>query len=107
MTDLSNLSSKELADVIANAQKALAERQRSEQKAVLEKIQALASSIGVTVTLQQERGGVKSNSRKGSKVAVKYVNPHDPSQKWTGRGVTPRWLKAFVDSGRNIAEFEV
>jgi DNA-binding protein H-NS len=107
MTDLSNLSSKELADVIANAQKALAEKQRTERKAVLTQIQALAASIGVTVTIQQERGEAKANSRKGSKVAIKYRNPNDVSQTWTGRGVTPRWLKALVDSGRSISEFQV
>ena len=107
MSDLSNLSSQELADVIARAQKALIEKQRSERKDVIAKIQEMASSIGVTVTIQQGTAELKANPRKGSKVAIKYRNPNDPSQTWTGRGVTPRWLKALVESGRNVAEFQV
>ncbi len=107
MSDLSNLSSQELADVIARAQKALTEKQRSERKDVIAKIQELASSIGVTVTIQQGTAELKANSRKGSKVAIKYRNPLDPSQTWTGRGVTPRWLKALVESGKNVADFQV
>lgn len=107
MSDLSNLSSQELADVIARAQKALTEKQRSERKDVIAKIQELASSIGVTVTIQQGTAELKANPRKGSKVAIKYRNPNDPSQTWTGRGVTPRWLKALVESGKNVADFQV
>lgn len=104
-TDLSNLSTSELENVIANAKKALAEKQRTERTAVIEQIHALASSIGVIVTIQQGRGETKANARKGSKVAIKYRNPNDASQAWTGRGVTPRWLTALLNAGHQIEAF--
>ena len=103
--DLKNLSSHELAQVIENAQNALAEKQKSERRAVMAKIKELADSIGITVSFQEGQRTV--SSRKGSKVAAKYRNPHNPSETWTGRGVRPRWLQAQLDSGRSIDDFKI
>jgi DNA-binding protein H-NS len=103
--DLKNLSSHELAQVIENAQNALAEKQKNERRAVVAKIKELADSIGITVSFQEGQRAV--SSRKGSKVAAKYRNPQNPSETWTGRGVRPRWLQAQLDSGRNIEDFKI
>ena len=66
-------------------------------------IKELADSIGVSVTISE--GDKAVSGRKGSKVAAKYRNPHNPDQTWTGRGVKPRWLAALVNEGRQIEEF--
>ena len=39
----------------------------------------------------------------GATVAAKYQGPE--GQSWTGRGLTPRWLKTLIDSGRAKEEF--
>lgn len=36
-------------------------------------------------------------------VADKFEGPE--GQKWTGRGLTPRWLKALVEQGQSKEEF--
>lgn len=41
----------------------------------------------------------KSHTLKGVKLPVKYRNPHNPIQTWTGRGVDPSWVAALRDSG--------
>ena len=41
----------------------------------------------------------------GSKVAAKYRSVD--GQTWTGRGLTPRWLKALLTEGHNKDEFLV
>ena len=41
----------------------------------------------------------------GSKVAAKYRSAD--GQTWTGRGLTPRWLKALLAEGHNKDEFLV
>jgi DNA-binding protein H-NS len=38
-------------------------------------------------------------SDKRAKVAPKYRNPSDASQTWTGRGISPTWIKALKDAG--------
>jgi DNA-binding protein H-NS len=104
MADFQNLSELELQEVIDNAAKALKERQESKRKDTITQIKELAASIGVTVEIID---GEKRSSRKGVKVPIKYRSPEDPSVTWTGRGMTPKWLQALVDSGREKAEFEV
>jgi len=94
----------ELAELVQKAEKALAEKKKSERKNVIAQIKELADSIGVSVTIHES--GVKAvSSRKGSKVAPKYRNPSNPEQTWTGRGVKPRWLREFTDKGRKIEDF--
>lgn len=103
-SNYSDLSENELASMIETAQRALKDRQESKRKEVISKIKELASSIGVTVEITE---APKSAGRKGSKVPIKYQNPHNLAQKWTGRGMKPKWLQSFVDEGRDIKEFEV
>lgn len=105
ITDLAKLTLDELSKVIDDAQKVLADRQKSERKATLAKIHELAASIGVTVTIDGEKPRTRGSSRKGQKVAAKYKNPQNPSETWTGRGVKPRWLRALVDAGKKIEDF--
>ena len=104
MTDYKNLSEVELQEVIENAEHALKEKQNSKRKAVIAQINELAASIGVNVEVL---GTDKRSTRKGVKVPIKYVNPANPEEKWTGRGVTPKWLRAYLDEGRDKSEFEV
>ena len=39
-------------------------------------------------------------SDKRAKVAPKYRNPSDANQTWTGRGISPAWVKALKDAGK-------
>jgi DNA-binding protein H-NS len=103
-SEFNELSEAELAKMIENAQKALKEKHEGKRKEVLTKIKELASSIGVTVDIFES---AKPAGRKGSKVPIKYQNPNNLSQKWTGRGMKPKWLQALIDQGHNIKEFEI
>ncbi|MCF7967573.1 MAG: H-NS histone family protein [Methylococcaceae bacterium] len=101
--DLERLSEAELANVIANAQRALKEKQHSKRKGVIAQIKELAASIGVSVEITD--GDKPVSSRRGSKVAPKYRNPNNHNQTWTGRGMKPRWLQALIQQGRHADEF--
>lgn len=104
--NLLQLSLHELAELVQNAEKALADKKKSERKNVIAKIKELAESIGVTVTIHDAGGATRTtSSRKGSKVAPKYRNPANPEQTWTGRGVKPRWLSEYTNKGRKIEDF--
>lgn len=101
--DLQRLSEDELANMIAEAQRALKEKQHSKRREVINQIKGLAATIGVTVDIHE--GEKPVSSRRGGKVAAKYRNPHNPGQTWTGRGMKARWLQALLDEGRDISEF--
>jgi DNA-binding protein H-NS len=95
------MSVKELTDHIARAQKALnaaKERERSELK---QKIASLAENAGFSV------GELFGGRGRGKSVAVKYMNPDNRTETWTGRGRKPNWLVAKLNKGAKISDFAV
>jgi DNA-binding protein H-NS len=58
--------------------------------------------------LNRLRGGLAASERRQyPKVFPKYCNPNDPSQTWSGRGKTPRWVNELLVSGKNIEELRI
>jgi DNA-binding protein H-NS len=105
---LNELSETELARLINNAQKTLRNRQLGKRKEVVNQIKELALSIGCTVELTEiSPDKAVGNSRKGSKVPVKYRNPENPKHVWTGRGMQPKWMRELILQGRTLEEFSV
>ena len=52
-----------------------------------------------TVRGASKKGGkVAGKKSAGSPVAAKYRGPD--GQTWTGRGLTPRWMKTLIEQGR-------
>jgi len=45
--------------------------------------------------------------RKYPRVYPKYQNPEVPSETWSGRGKTPRWLVAALKTGHKLEEFAI
>jgi DNA-binding protein H-NS len=45
--------------------------------------------------------------RKYPRVYPKYQNPKVPSETWSGRGKTPRWLVAAFKMGQKLEDFAI
>jgi DNA-binding protein H-NS len=103
MSDISHLSEEELAELISNASKQLSQKQQQKRSETIAEIKQLAASIGVSIELVD--AGQKASARKGSKVSIKYRDPANSSNAWTGRGMKPRWLANYLEEGRAIEEF--
>jgi DNA-binding protein H-NS len=104
MTDYQHLSESELRAVIEHAGVALKNKQANKKKEIIAQIKDLAASIDMQVELYEE--GNKT-LRTTSKVPVKYRHPSDSGKTWTGRGMTPKWLRDLVDQGRSLDDFKV
>jgi len=121
--NINNLSTKELADLIVEAnkrKKVLAKRKPASQvKAAVAKF--LKSTGWTFDELYAKPGAAKPaaaaapaaapsarKSTKGrslGKVAPKYRNPANTKETWTGRGKQPRWLAAETTKGKKLEEF--
>ena len=53
----------------------------------------------------KKRAKAASTDTKAKTVAAKYRGPGGES--WTGRGLTPRWLSALIEQGRQKQEFAI
>ncbi len=104
MTDYQNLSENELRAMIERAEIALKSKQANKRKETIAKIKELAASIDVHVEIYEEG---KKTARNMIKVPVKYRHPKDSGKTWTGRGMTPKWLRELLNSGHNLEEFKL
>ena len=80
-------------------------RRRGEELAELKrKMVAIAGESGFEI--DELLGSGKRGGKRGP-VAVKYRNPKDTTQTWTGRGRKPNWVVDALKKGQKIESFAV
>ena len=96
---LEKMNVKELIDMKRRVEVMIVVKQDKERIEVREKIQAMAKEHGFEVSeLFTGRG---KGGRGKTPGAVKYRNPDDHTQTWSGRGRKPNWInEAGGDSER-------
>ncbi len=111
MTKLNGLGSMSYAQLLElrnRVDAALVAAKAAEKQELRTKIEALAAKAGLTLSDILDTKTSAGNSKlKGSKVAVKYRNPKDAEQTWSGRGRQPNWLVAALKKGQKIESFLV
>jgi DNA-binding protein H-NS len=106
--DLSKLNLAELKDLQAQVGVEMKNREKLDMENARSDINAIAQSLGLSLTELLGTSESKSKVRKQTgKVAVQYRNPQDASQEWTGRGRQPGWVKEFLASGKNLMSAKV
>jgi DNA-binding protein H-NS len=98
-------SLQDLLDRKAALEKEIDATRKQERAEAINKVRALMSQYGLTVSDLSAKSAAKSGGTgKGGKVAVKYRNAAT-GDTWSGRGLQPKWLKAALAAGRKIEEF--
>jgi DNA-binding protein H-NS len=114
--DLSNLSSAELRNLQEQLIRELKKRESQDLAEAREKIHAIAQSVGVPLReliagagagSAGVRAGTKTVKKTTGTVAPRYRNPADAAQQWTGRGRQPKWVKEWLDAGKDITGLKV
>ena len=101
---LAKMSYAELAQLRYQVDAAMTAAREAEKKALKQEMEALAAKAGLSL---YDVIGNPKGVRKAQKVAIKYRNPKDVSQTWTGRGRQPLWLAAALKSGKKLDSFRV
>ena len=102
--NVEKMSLKDLRDLEGRVAAAIVRAQEREKAELKARIEELASEAGMTVA-EIYGSGRGRGAMKGGKVAIKYMNPDDKTQTWTGRGRQPRWLVAKLSKGGKLADF--
>ena len=97
---LDKLSYTELLKLQERIEAAIAEKRVEDAATTKEALRAMAEKAGFDI---KELFG-KRGTRRGSG-EVRYRNPKDASQTWTGRGRKPNWLVDAVKKGAKIDAF--
>ena len=103
---LDKMSYAELSELRDRVDAAMVAAQAAEKEALRAQMEALAARSGLTLA-DVLGNGKRSSKLKGSKVAIKYRNPKNPAQTWTGRGRKPNWLVALVKKGQKLESLAV
>ena len=92
---LDEMSYAELAQMETRIARLKVEKQNAERGELRERIIAMVKQHGFEISDLFGKG----RKGKGS-VAVKYRDPQNPENTWTGRGRMPRWMAAATKSGK-------
>jgi DNA-binding protein H-NS len=93
--NLANMSYAELVAMKAQVESVMAEKQLSEKAELKQKLANLAQKGGFSLD------ELMGKARKATgKVAIKYRDPKNASNTWTGRGRMPRWMTAATKGGK-------
>jgi DNA-binding protein H-NS len=107
LPNIDHLSLAELNELIARAQKAIAGKKDEARSGFLAKMRADAAAHGLDFDELMGRGSGSRRQRsdKGVKLKPKYLGPN--GEIYTGRGPTPKWLKALERKGEKREKFLV
>lgn len=108
--DISKLSLKELQELLVVIPEEIKSRKAQEKKAALKEIAELAAKRGFKLEeligqTSEKAAATNIGTRKPAK--IKYRNPADPQQTWTGRGKKPAWVAAWLNQGKSLDDLKV
>jgi len=100
LDDLKKIPLARLLDIQSDLILAIEERKINDKQELIEKLSTLATESGFSIN--------ELFSKKVKKtVPVKYRNPDNSLETWTGRGRKPKWIQEYIASGKNLEDVEV
>ena len=105
-TALAALSVEELSAHIAEAQSILDQKRDHARREFIEETRKKADALGISLKdILADGASVSTKGRK--KKADTPEDPENAENTWTGRGMTPRWLREKTEAGAKLEDFLV
>lgn len=103
--DLSSMNSQELTALLAKIEAAIVEKRKESRSQVKAQIVALANDAGFTV---EELFNARAQKAPRGSAPVKYRNPDNSEETWSGRGRMARWIvEKLKKRGTKLEDFAV
>ena len=107
---LNNLSLKELIELQSDVATAIVDRKAADKAALKQKMAELVAESGFTLDelVNGTKGKRGPKAGNGGTAPVKYRNPENPEETWSGRGRMATWLKdKIAKRGVKVEDFAV
>jgi DNA-binding protein H-NS len=122
--DLSTYTLPELRRLQAKVESEIRRRSDVTRRNLIKRMQKMAADEGLslddllegsTATSGEEKPVAKRGRRSGAKATkaakpapvIKYRNPANPDQGWSGRGRKPQWALDWIAQGKSLDELAV
>lgn len=103
--ELTSYSDEQLAQLKSQIESEMEARKSARKQAIVNEIKAKAEAAGLSAEeLALLLSGKKRVTRKA---AIKYRDPKNGDNTWTGRGRKPRWVEAHLSSGGSLEQLSV
>jgi DNA-binding protein H-NS len=109
--DWAEFSDEEIERFIVELEAVQKKRREEKRQALKDQIEGMVKEHGISLAelfpkTGKDRTQLKEK-RTGVGQKVKYRNPVDSSQTWTGKGRKPAWLIEALTSGKTLEDFAV
>jgi DNA-binding protein H-NS len=108
--DWSEFTDEEIDRFISELQAERTKRGEEKRRLLKEQIESMVKEHGISLTELFPQAGRNRNPRKDTRKrgeqTIKYHNPNNPAQTWTGNGRKPAWLVEALASGKTLEDFE-
>ena len=104
LPDISKLKLQELYELQDLVEKTIEEKKEGEKKVLIDKMRALSRGAGLELEDVID-GIVREKTKKKKIIAMKYKNPADENETWSGRGRKPKWLEKSLKDGKKLEDF--
>lgn len=102
--DLHNLSLEELNQLEKNLKSEIETRRKMDEARLVDDIRQKAAQLGLSADELISRLRAAPTGKSGRpKGAAVFVHPETHAH-WSGRGRKPRWVEAWIASGRSLEE---
>jgi DNA-binding protein H-NS len=105
--NLDEMSVDEMWQLHEEISRVLSVRLTSEKRELEKRLDRLRHDGQVLASKPAAKDPGAAPRRKYPRVHPKYQNPDLPSETWSGRGKTPRWLVAALKGGHRLEDFVI
>lgn len=99
-----NMTLEELRDLRKNVDIAISGYEARARQAALDAVEEAARGHGFKLADLLERQKTGRKSAASRKSDIRYVNPENPAETWSGKGRRPKWVVVALEAGRSIEE---
>ena len=111
MNDYESMPYAELKKLHTEIGETLKKRQEIDRHEAREKMQKMAEDMGFMSVIEMlgiEAGrNPKRKNGKRTPARIKYQNPDNPAETWTGKGRVPKWMQPLIEGGKVKEDFLV
>jgi DNA-binding protein H-NS len=108
--DWSEFTDEEIERFITELQTERTRRADEKRRLLKEQIESMVKEHGISLAeIFPQTGksrGLRKEARKRGEQTIKYRNPDNSAQTWTGNGRKPAWLVEALASGKTLEDFD-
>ena len=102
--NLDDMPLRDLKDLQSQVTKAIASFEDRKKRQAVAELEEKARAMGFSLA---ELTGVVGKIRKRAPATIKYANPANAAETWSGRGRKPRWFDAALKSGKSPEDLAI